>query len=214
MFGGTFDPVHYGHLGLARSAFTQLEVKKMLVLPAGNPYQKGRLPFASGRHRVNMLKLAFKDDPDIEIDERELHRQGATYTFDTLRELRAQYGKTVSLVWLIGADSFVKLDTWHRWDELFGLAHFAVIDRPSHSLQIKDGPPSFRSEVDARITSLIDTHDRPSGGVVILGMAPPAISSTDMREKIAHGESVRGMTPDAVCDYIERNKLYIPEENL
>lgn len=212
LFGGTFDPVHYGHLGMARSAFTQLEVQKMLVLPVGNPYQKGRMPFASGPHRVAMLKLAFKDDLDIEIDERELHRQGATYTFDTLRELRAQYGKAASLVWLIGADAFAKLDTWHRWDELFGLTHFAVIDRPSHRLQIQDGSPAFRSEVDVRITSLIDAHSRPCGGVVILGLAPPSISSTEMRDRIAHGESVRGMTPDAVCDYIEQHKLYRPEE--
>ena len=212
LFGGTFDPVHYGHLGLARSAFTQLELQKMLILPAGNPYQKGRLPFASGEHRVNMLKLAFKNDPDIEIDERELHRQGATYTFDTLVELRAKYGKSASLVWLIGADSFVRLDTWHRWDELFGLAHFAVIDRPSHRLEITDGSPAFRNEVDARISGLIDTHNRPFGSVVILGMAPPPISSTDIRRKIAQGESVRELTPDTVCDYIEQNKLYLSQE--
>ncbi len=217
LFGGTFDPVHYGHLGLARSAFTQLELQKMLILPAGNPYQKGRLPFASGVHRVNMLKLAFSSsagvDADIEIDERELHRTGATYTFDTLIELRAKYGKDASLIWLIGADAFARLDSWHRWDELFGLVHFAVIDRPSHRLEISDGAPEFRAEVDMRINGLLATHQSPCGSVVILGMAPLPISSTDIRHKLAHGESVRELTPDAVCDYIEQNKLYQSKEN-
>ncbi len=189
----------------------------MLILPAGNPYQKGRLPFASGAHRVNMLKLAFSNgadvDADVEIDERELHRNGATYTFDTLIELRAKYGKAASLVWLIGADAFARLDSWHRWDELFGFVHFAVIDRPSHRLEISDGSAKLRAEVDLRITGLLATHDSPCGAVVILGIAPLPISSTDIRRRVAQGESVRELTPDAVCDYIEQNKLYPSTEN-
>ena len=211
LFGGTFDPVHYGHLGLARSAFTQLELQKMLLLPAGNPYQKGRLPFASGAHRVNMLKLAF-NGPDMEIDERELRRKGATYTFDTLIELRAQFGATASLVWLIGGDAFARLDTWHRWRELFGLVHFAVIDRPTHRFEIADGSAEFRKEVETRIGALLDTHTSPCGAVVVLGIAPPPISSTDIRQRLARGESVRELTPDAVCDYIEQHKLYLSKE--
>ena len=212
LFGGTFDPVHYGHLALARAAFTQLELQKLLLLPAGNPYQKGRLPFASGEHRVNMLRLAFQHDADMAIDERELRRKGATYTFDTLVELRAEYGATASLVWLIGGDAFAKLDSWHRWQELFGLAHFAVIDRPSHRLEIADVSAELRKEIDARVAGLLDTHTSPCGAVVILGMAPPPISSTELRARLNVQQTIRGLAPDGVCDYIERHKLYGPEE--
>ena len=184
----------------------------MLLLPAGNPYQKGRLPFASAEHRLTMLQLAFKDDEDIEIDDRELRRQGPTYTFDTLIELRAQYGKTASMVWLIGGDAFARLDSWHRWDELFALTHFAVIDRPTHRLEIAGTSTELRSEMDARLAGLLETHNSPAGAIVVLGMAPPPVSSTDIRARLSAGQSIRGLAPDAVCDYIEQHKLYRPEE--
>jgi nicotinate-nucleotide adenylyltransferase len=214
LFGGSFDPVHYGHLGLARAALTQLEPQKLILLPAGNPYQKGRLPIAPGAHRVNMLRLAFQNDADVIIDERELHRTGATYTFDTLLELRAEYGARASLVWLIGGDAFARLDTWHRWRELFGLAHFAVVDRPSQRLEIADGSSELRGEIDTRIAGLLETHTAPSGAVVILGMAPPPVSSTEIRRRLALGESVRDLTRDTVCDYIDQHRLYrIQEKN-
>ena len=213
LFGGTFDPVHYGHVAFARAAFSQLELQKLLLLPAGNPYQKGRLPFASAPHRVNMLKCAFHEDHDLAIDSRELTRIGPTYTYDTLLELRAEYGAKASLVWLIGGDAFAKLDTWYRWRELFSLAHFAVIDRPSHRLDIADGAAMLRKEIDARLGTLLDAHTSPCGAVVMLGMAPPPISSTEIRRRILSGESIADLTPSAVCDYIEQHRLYRSEEN-
>ena len=209
LFGGTFDPVHYGHLGLARAVFVQLELQKMLVLPAGNPYQKGGLPFASADHRRNMLTLAFQGESQILVDERELWRIGATYTFDTLVELRTEIGVDASLVWLIGSDAFSRLDTWHRWRELFGLTHFAVIDRSTNKLATANCSSEFLQEVEPRFAGLLDTQISPSGAVVFLETSPPPVSSTDIRERTARGESIRGLTPDAVCDYIERHKLYL-----
>lgn len=184
----------------------------MILLPAGNPYQKGRLPFASAEHRMNMLSLAFADDAGIEIDDRELRRPGPTYTYDTLVELRAQYGKAESLVWLLGGDAFARLDTWHRWDELFALTHFAVIDRPTHRLQITDASAALRAELAARLAGLPETHRAPAGAIVVLGLAPPPVSSTDIRARVHAGQSIRGLAPDAVCDYIEQHQLYRPEE--
>ena len=212
LFGGTFDPVHYGHLGLARAAFAQLELQKILVLPAGNPYQKGGLPLASADHRRNMLTLAFQGESQILVDERELWRIGATYTFDTLVELRTEIGVDASLVWLIGSDAFSRLDTWHRWRELFGLTHFAVIDRSTHKLATAHCSSEFLQEVEPRFAGLLDTQISPSGAVVFLETSPPPVSSTDIRERTARGESIRGLTPDAVCDYIERHKLYLIKE--
>ncbi|MEO8100966.1 MAG: nicotinate-nucleotide adenylyltransferase [Betaproteobacteria bacterium] len=212
LLGGSFDPVHFGHVGLARSAFAQLELQKLLLLPVGNPYQKGRLPFASATRRVDMLKLAFQDNSNIVVDDRELRRDGPTYTFDTLVELRAEYGEAASFVWLIGSDAFAGLDTWHRWRELFGLAHFAVIERAGHELCLARGAQELRKEVEKRLAGLLATHESPTGSVVILGMTPPAVSSTDIRRKVACHETVRGLTPDAVCDYIEQHKLYLSRE--
>lgn len=205
--------MHFGHLGLARSAIAQLELQKLLLLPAGNPYQKGRLPYASGARRVDMLKLAFQDDADIVVDERELQRDGPTYTFDTLVELRAEHGEAASLVWLIGSDAFLGLDTWYRWRELFGLTHFAVIDRAGHELASARGAQELRKEVEKRLAGLLATHESPGGSVVILGMPPPRVSSTDIRSRLARRESVRGLVPDAVCDYIEQHKLYLTQEH-
>lgn len=181
----------------------------MLVLPAGNPYQKGGLPFASADHRRNMLTLAFQGESQILVDEREMWRIGATYTFDTLVELRTEIGVDASLVWLIGSDAFSRLDTWHRWRELFGLTHFAVIDRSTNKLATANCSSEFLQEVEPRFAGLLDTQISPSGAVVFLETSPPPVSSTDIRERTARGESIRGLTPDAVCDYIERHKLYL-----
>lgn len=212
LLGGTFDPVHYGHVGLARAAFAQLEPRKLTLLPAGNPYQKGGLPFASATDRVNMLKLAFQGDARASIDDRELRRNGATYTFDTLVELRAEYGEAASLVWLIGSDAFSRLDTWHRWRELFSLAHFAVIDRPSFEFANARCSGEFLGAIESRFATPLDTHLSPGGKVVFMSHLPPPISSTEIRERITHRHSIRGLTPNAVCDYIEQHKLYLSRE--
>ena len=214
LLGGTFDPVHYGHIGLARAAFVQLEVLRMILLPAGNPYQKGGLTKASAADRTNMLRLAFQADADVLVDERELRRSGATYTFDTLVELRAEIGEHASLVWLIGSDAFSRLDSWHRWRELFGLTHFAVIDRTDDKFARAKCSADFLKEVEPRFTGVLATHMSPCGTVVFLGSEPPPVSSTEIREKIARNESIRGLTPDVVCDYIEQHKLYLSKEKL
>jgi nicotinate-nucleotide adenylyltransferase len=155
-----------------------------------------------------MLDLAFRDGPAVLIDERELRRSGATYTFDTLVELRAEYGEDASLVWLIGSDAFSRLDTWHRWRQLFDLTHFAVMERSTDKLATARCSAEFLKEVEPRFAGPLDTQRSPSGAVVFLGTPPPPISSTEIRKKIARSESIRGLTPDAVCDYIEHHRLY------
>lgn len=212
LFGGTFDPVHCGHLALARGAFEALDLQSLILLPVGNPYQKGRLPLASRVARTDMLSLAVQDDPRIAIDDRELHRAGPTYTVDTLAELRAEFGAAQSFIWLIGSDAFSRLDTWHRWKTLFDLAHFAVVDRVGFALSAMPCTDVLKNEIGARSGAPEVTHHMAFGRVVTLGLHPPPISSTDIRLKIANGESVRGLTPDAVCDYIERHRLYLTLE--
>jgi nicotinate-nucleotide adenylyltransferase len=156
-----------------------------------------------------MLKLAFTPDSQVVVDERELNRTGATYTVDTLLELRAEVGEDISLIWLIGSDAFSRLDTWHRWQELFGLAHFAVIDRSTDRFSRDKCSAELLNKVESRFTQVLVTHVAPCGSVVFLGSPPPAVSSTEIRTKVLHGESIRGLTPDTVCDYIEQHKLYL-----
>jgi nicotinate-nucleotide adenylyltransferase len=191
LYGGTFDPVHFGHVEMARGAIEQLRPAKLVLIPSGNPWQRGRLPFAAAEHRMAMLRLAFAGWPDVEIDTRELLREGPSYTFDTLTELHAESPAT-EFAWLIGSDAFARLDSWHLAAELPNLTSFAVAARAGEAI-IAPGacPPS---------------------GFRILTLAPPAVSSTDLRHRLAKRQSIRGLAPDAVCDYIEHHKLYRPEE--
>lgn len=181
-FGGTFDPVHVGHVAMLDAAVAALNPDLTLILPAGSPWQKGRLPFASAEHRVAMLKLAF---PDAVIDPREIRRQGPTYTVETLAELAAEFPDH-ALHWLLGGDSAARLDTWHDAPRLAGLADFVVLRRAGEHVTRPRG--AFRlHEIDAD---------------------PPPVSSTAIRARCANGEPIRGLTPDAVCDYIVQHHLY------
>jgi nicotinate-nucleotide adenylyltransferase len=191
LFGGTFDPVHNGHVAMLRAAQLQLQPDETRVIPVGNPWQKGRLPFASAKHRMAMLKLAF---PDVIVDPRELDRSGPTYTFDTLAELHKERERE-DFFWLIGTDSFHHLHTWHRAIELITLVTFAVVRRANEVLT----PPSF-----------------PMGSLryVEVVTSPPPISSTAVRAAVQAAQAgekanaIRDFVPNAVCDYIAENKLY------
>ncbi len=174
---------------MALAAKTALSAE-LIVIPAGNPWQRGRLPFAPAEQRVAMLRLAF--GPEVAIDLRELHREGPTYTADTLGEYRREQPQA-ALFWLIGADAFERLGAWHRAAELPRLANFAVVARAGEPVKA----PAILPETAWRV----------------LPIAPPGVSSTGIRERLAQGQSVRGMAPEAVCDYIERHKLYQSQEN-
>ncbi len=173
---------------MATAAKKLLAADELIVIPAGNPWQRGRLPFASAEHRVAMLRLAF--GADVAIDLRELHREGPTYTVDTLLEIRKEQ-PGANLFWLIGADAFERLGSWHRAAELAKLAVFAVVARAGEPVNA----PSIL----------------PADGYRILPISPPAVSSTAIRASLASGQSIRGVAPEAVCDYIEHHKLYQPE---
>ena len=207
-FGGTFDPVHLGHVAMARAALTELNVDRLIVLPVGNPYQRGRTPFASPEHRVEMLRLAFPADANISIDERELRREGSTYTFDTLTEMRSLHGPDIPFVWLIGSDAFAKLDTWHQWRGLLSLTNFAVIMRGGVE-SVAGMSAEFAGEIAARKMNLGSSLP-PSGAWAPLTASPPPISSTAVRTAIADRESIRTMVPASVCDYIDQHNLYQP----
>jgi nicotinate-nucleotide adenylyltransferase len=209
LFGGTFDPVHFGHLRLATELAEAFHLDKVLFLPAGLPYHRGRSAHATSEERLTMLKLATARDALFDIDDRELRREGDTYTYDTLTEVRRERGPDTSLVFLAGSDTFAKIDEWHRWTELFDLAHFAIAIRADDAQWFSKGPGAFPREAWPRITlNLREMLGAPAGKVMTFAMTPLAISSTAIRALAGEGASIRYLTPDPVVEFIRSRNLY------
>ena len=215
LFGGTFDPVHFGHLRLATELAEAFRLDQVLFIPAGLPYHRGRSAHATSDQRLTMLKLATARDARFDVDDRELKREGNTYTYDTLAEIRKERGPGTSLVFLMGTDTFAKIDTWHRWTELFDLAHFGVAIRADDAQWNTRGPGAFPREIWPRITlSLRELLSTPAGKVMTFKMTPLAISSTAIRETAAAGGSIRYLTPDPVVEFIRSRQLYSPPQEI
>jgi nicotinate-nucleotide adenylyltransferase len=209
LFGGTFDPIHFGHLRLASELAEAFHLDQVIFIPAGLPYHRGRAAHATNEQRLTMLKLATQRDARFDVDDRELRREGNTYTYDTLAEIRAERGPDTPLVFLGGTDSFAKVDTWHRWTELFDLAHFAVAIRADDEQWFSRGPGTIPKGAWPRIT--LDPRElgaAPAGKIMTFRMTPLSISSTAIRELAAGGRSIRYLSPDPVVEYIRSHKIY------
>jgi len=209
LFGGTFDPVHFGHLRLATEVGEAFHLEKVIFIPAGLPYHRGRGAHATNEQRLTMLKLATARDARFDVDDRELKRGGNTYTYDTLAEIRKERGPDVPLIFLVGTDAFAKIDTWHRWAELFELAHFAVAVRADDAAWFSRGPGTVPRDVWPRIT--LDPHDldgAPAGKIMTFAMTPLSISSTAIRAAASEAASIRYLTPDPVVEFVRSHALY------
>ena len=209
LFGGTFDPVHFGHLRLATELGEAFHLEKVIFIPAGLPYHRGRGAHASNDQRLTMLKLATARDARFDVDDRELKRGGNTYTYDTLAEIRKERGPGTPLVFLLGTDAFARIDTWHRWAELFDLAHFAVAVRAGDEAWSSKGPGTIPRDIWPRIT--LNPHEldsAPAGKVMTFAMTPLSISSTAIRASAAEGASIRYLTPDPVAEFVRSHNPY------
>lgn len=205
IFGGTFDPVHFGHLRAAIEAREKLQLDDMRLLPAGTPPHRAST-FASADHRMAMLHLALNGVPGLQVDEREVRRRGSSFMVDTLVEIRGEY-PTTPLLLMIGQDAANTLDKWHEWGSLFDLSHIVIMRRPdSH------GHYSDRLEAQIRprmVDSTADLKSTPAGRVFPLELTQLAISSTDIRRRIGLGKSPRFLLPDPVILYIREQALYV-----
>jgi nicotinate-nucleotide adenylyltransferase len=209
LFGGTFDPVHFGHLRLAVEMREAFRLERVVFLPAGRPWQRARETYASGAHRVRMLELAIAGEPAFSVDERELHRAGPTYSVDTLAEYRSECGPQAPLVFLCGTDAFARVETWHRWEALFDLAHFAVAVRADDPEWHSRGPGAIPKALWPRVTmSLHDILASPAGRIMTFAMTPLSISSTAIRGQVQARSSIRYLAPDPVVAYIHQHSLY------
>lgn len=206
ILGGTFDPIHYGHLRLAEEGLQHLGCAEMRFIPAAVPPHRDA-PTASREQRIAMVKLATQTQPAFVVDEREARRTGRSFTVDTLKELRAEY-REVALFLIMGSDAFAGLAGWNRWRELFALCHVIVAERPGFSL-INEVPDELRSELKKRFSEDIEPlHRRLNGGIASFAMTPLDISASRIRQMIALGRSPRYLLPDCVLDYIQTHSLY------
>jgi nicotinate-nucleotide adenylyltransferase len=195
IFGGTFDPVHLGHLSVAWEASELLDADVHL-LPASVPPHRPP-PIASAQQRVAMLRAALQGQSRLALDTRELEREGPSYTIETLLDLRAELGER-PLVLLIGADAFAGLPGWHRWHELFDLAHIGVLSRPGVEAVL---PDELQREIaNRRVDGAVACRHASAGKVIQLEVTPLEISATRIRELLASGREPRYLLPAGLFD--------------
>ena len=208
VFGGTFDPIHFGHLRLAEEMAEAIGLERVLFIPAGQPPHRGP-PRTASLHRLEMVRRAIAGNPRFAVDAREVERPRPSYTVDTLTDLRAELGDDQPLWLLLGADAFLDLPSWHAWRRLFDLAHLAVVARPGAQLLQSDAmPESLKSEAMPR--RVADASAAGAAGAVLLRqMTPLEISATAIRDTLARQGRARYLLPDAVLDYIHEHQLYV-----
>ncbi len=205
VFGGTFDPVHFGHLRAAAELSQQLAVDDFRILPAGQPPHRTDT-LATATQRLTMLELALHEHPGIRIDDREIRRAGPSYMADTLAEIRAEIGPTRPLLLALGQDAANQLDRWHCWQQLPLLAHLLVMTRP-------DNAPTYAGKLEQQLRprKVADTQAlwrKAAGAVLHLNITELAISSTDIRARIASGSDPAFLLPASVIAYIKAQGLY------
>jgi nicotinate-nucleotide adenylyltransferase len=216
IFGGTFDPIHIAHLRLAQEALDACGLGAVRFVPAGQPPHRGQ-PGATSTDRLAMARLALAGRTQFELDEAEVLSEAPSYTVPTLERLRTQFGTARPLVLLLGVDAFLGLPGWHRWRELFDLAHIAVATRPGHVMDFTSGDAknhaaraALSSEFSARLAPSPDALSAaPAGRISHFDMTPLDISATAIRTILSTGKSPRFLVPDSVLDYIEANQLYL-----
>jgi nicotinate-nucleotide adenylyltransferase len=208
VMGGTFDPIHFGHLRLAEDMADALDLDRVLFIPAGQPPHRGT-PHTQASHRLEMVRRAIAGNPRFVADAREVERPQPSYTVDTLTALRAELGFDQPLWLLLGADAFLGLPGWHEWRQLFDLANIAVAARPGAQLMQPDAIiEPLKCEVTRRQVAGQSEASRPAGSVLLRATPPLDISASAIRDLFARRGSARYLLPDAVLDYIHEHQLY------
>jgi nicotinate-nucleotide adenylyltransferase len=206
VLGGTFDPIHLGHVATAEAAQLALSLESIVLVPARIPPHRPDPVTADGEHRFAMAALAAAGRPGWSASRIELDRDGPSYTYDTLVALAEQYrAASTQLFFITGADAFAEIATWHRYPEVLDLANFLVVSRPGITLDsLRERVPSAFRRVDAAQGERRSAQTR----VILVEAQTPDISSTDIRRRVRAGHSPSGLVPDSVADYIATHRLY------
>jgi nicotinate-nucleotide adenylyltransferase len=208
ILGGTFDPIHFGHLRMAEELREKLGLVSIRFIPAAVPPHRAS-PQIAAFHRAEMVRLAIAGNPGFTLDNRELARSGPSYTLDTLTELRAELGTNSPFCLLIGSDAFLGLHTWHRWHELLDLAHIVVAHRPGTTPKEDAMSPELR-QVWQQCGTLqsADVQTSPAGRILLLPITALDISASAIRTAFMQGNSTRYLLPETVRAYIDSHQLY------
>ena len=210
IYGGTFDPIHYGHLRVAEELLDIIGLERMIFVPSGAPRLRAA-PAASRSHRAAMVRLAIQDNNRFSLDVREINRPGISVTVQSLREYRSELGDNTALCFVLGIDAFVKINQWSDWHELFDLCHLIVVARPGFVAINADPnlPDELRKELSSHcITHISDLESQSSGFIYIAQTSLLEISASRIRLLLCAGKSIRYLLPDNVADYIKFNRLY------
>jgi nicotinate-nucleotide adenylyltransferase len=204
IFGGTFDPIHYGHLRTAFELIQALRLSEVRFMPAGNPPHRD-VTIASPELRLQMVKAAIGQQPGFNVDDREMRRSGPSYSVDTLAEMRSEMPNR-SLCLIVGMDAFLSLPTWHQWQKILTLSHLIVAHRPGWRAPTMG--PLGELLVDHGTGRVDDLHENKAGKIFIHAVTQLEISSTEVRKLITMGRDPRYLMPDPVRDLIQQSGCY------
>ena len=207
ILGGTFDPIHFGHLRTALDVLETLGMEQLRFIPCGNPPHRDP-PRASAAQRLAMLQAAIIAESRFVADDREIRRGGPSYMVETLESLRSEVGKQQALALILGLDAFAALTGWHRWQELIGLVHLVVMTRPGWSAGDILHPELQSLVSEHQVDDRESCNTRAAGGVIFCPVTQLNIASTDIRQRLQAGRDVRYLLPDSVLDLIKQQQLY------
>ncbi len=204
ILGGTFDPIHLGHISIAHHILKQLKPHKILFIPCYQPVHRKK-PIASPQQRLKMVKLALEDYKSLEADDREIQRQNTSYTLDTLQSLRQDFPNT-PLCLIIGFDEFVNLTTWHAWEKLTDYAHLIIINRPNIAPHLLPLIKKLLKKNETKDLSLL--HNTLNGKIYRMEIQPINISATTIRKQLENNQCPKNVLPEKVYEYIKMHQLY------
>ncbi len=210
LLGGTFDPIHNGHLDIARAARHALQLEKVLLIPSRTPPHR-HAPHAKGADRLAMVRAAIANEPGLEASTIELDAAGPSYTSATIDRFAAAGIDTLTLCFIAGADAFAEIPTWHQYPDLLDRCHFAAVSRPGQPVE------RLRAQLPRLASRMISVAQNQTDGtpshasIFLIDALTAPVSSTGVRESLARGASVKGLVPDAVAAYIDAHRLYSTE---
>lgn len=204
ILGGTYNPVHKGHVYVATALAQNEEFQQIRVVPCYEPVHRDK-PAATPQARLKMVELAFSNYPKIEVDDQEIKRQGPSYAYDTMRALKSQFPET-PLCWILGSDAFASFDKWHNWREFLNIGHLVIVKRPGSPLP--DEGPCYELLSSHQCSSLSDLTTSSAGKIVVMSIDPPHISAHSIRHKINRGASAIDLLPTKIWQFIKENHLY------
>lgn len=215
LLGGSFNPIHYGHLGIAREALTRLALTRVLFIPTGDPPHKRNGELAPAQDRYAMVRLAIAGMPAFDVTDIEIRRTGKSYSIDTVRELQDRYGPETELFFLIGLDAFRDFPSWRDPQALLSRCRFVVLSRPGQSFQSLTALPLLPAldghaltELDTGTTARVNVDIPGARGLILLALPPYPISASDIRRRVQQGASLANLLPPPVESYILQHRLY------